>query len=188
MEPIVFIIQQAQIRSLKRKHEKRVKAIERPDITHQCLLTLLDSPLNMAGKLRVYIHTKENVLIEINPATRIPRTLSRFMGLMDQLLCKLKIRSGTGEVLLRVVKNPVSLHLTPNTVKVSLSKNGTKMDKKYLEKTLGRGYAFFINAISSGKDICEDAEVTMKVSDFGLSAAVCCAKVCNMFEEIYNIF
>jgi len=29
------------------------------------LLTLLDSPLNKAGKLQVYIHTEKNVLIEV---------------------------------------------------------------------------------------------------------------------------
>ncbi|KAF9358756.1 Ribosomal RNA small subunit methyltransferase mra1, partial [Mortierella sp. NVP85] len=54
----------------------------RPDITHQCLLTLLDSPLNKAGLLQVYIHTAKNVLIEVNPHVRIPRTFKRFSGLM----------------------------------------------------------------------------------------------------------
>lgn len=43
---------------------------------------LLDSPLNKAGLLQVYIHTEKNVLIEINPHTRIPRTFDRFCGLM----------------------------------------------------------------------------------------------------------
>jgi hypothetical protein len=36
----------------------------------QCLLTLLDSPLNKAGLLQVYIHTAKGVLIEVNP--RLP--------------------------------------------------------------------------------------------------------------------
>lgn len=54
----------------------------RPDITHQCLLTLLDSPLNKAGRLQVYIHTAKGVLIEVNPHVRIPRTFKRFSGLM----------------------------------------------------------------------------------------------------------
>ena len=63
----------------------------RPDITHQCLLMLLDSPLNKAGKLQVYIHTAKNVLIEINPQTRIPRVYNRFAGLMVQLLHSLSI-------------------------------------------------------------------------------------------------
>lgn len=43
---------------------------------------LFDSPLNRAGLLQVYIHTENNVLIEINPQTRIPRTFKRFAGLM----------------------------------------------------------------------------------------------------------
>jgi len=56
----------------------------RPDIAHQCLLMLMDSPLNRAGLLQVYIHTEKNVLIEINPQTRIPRTFKRFAGLMGK--------------------------------------------------------------------------------------------------------
>ena len=58
----------------------------RPDITHQCLLTLLDSPLNKAGLLQVYIHTAKGTLIEVNPHVRIPRTFKRFSGLMGQLM------------------------------------------------------------------------------------------------------
>ena len=50
----------------------------------QCLLMLLDSPLNRAGLLQVYIHTERNVLIEVNPSTRIPRTFDRFCGLMGE--------------------------------------------------------------------------------------------------------
>jgi len=81
----------------------------RPDITHQCLLTLLDSPLNKAGLLQVYIHTKKNVLIEVNPKTRIPRTFKRFSGLMVQLLHKMKIRAtGSSEKLLSLIQNPVT--------------------------------------------------------------------------------
>ena len=48
----------------------------------QCLLTLLDSPLNKAGLLQVYIRTAKGVLIEVNPHVRIPRTFKRFSGLM----------------------------------------------------------------------------------------------------------
>jgi rRNA small subunit pseudouridine methyltransferase Nep1 len=45
-------------------------------------MTLLDSPLNKAGLMQVYVHTAQNVLIEINPQIRIPRTFKRFSGLM----------------------------------------------------------------------------------------------------------
>ena len=91
-------------------------------IDAQCLLTLLDSPLNKAGLLQVYIHTAKGVLIEVNPHVRIPRTFKRFSGLMVQLLHKLAIRGANGpEKLLRVVKNPVTDYLPPGTVKLTLS-------------------------------------------------------------------
>jgi len=67
---------------LLRKMNKTLEEY-RPDITHQCLLTLFDSPLNKAGFLQVYIRTKNNVLIEINPKCRIPRTFKRFSGLFS---------------------------------------------------------------------------------------------------------
>lgn len=111
----------------------------RPDITHQCLLTLLDSPLNKAGLLQVYIHTAKGVLIEVNPQVRIPRTFKRFSGLMGwlstsptytskliifvvQLLHKLSIRgvNATSEKLLKVIKNPAVDHLPIDCVKIGV--------------------------------------------------------------------
>ncbi|XP_071066255.1 ribosomal RNA small subunit methyltransferase NEP1 isoform X2 [Dasypus novemcinctus] len=77
----------------------------RPDIAHQSLLMLMDSPLNRAGLLQVYIHTQKNVLIEVNPQTRIPRTFDRFCGLMVQLLHKLSVRAADGPQ--KLLKLPV---------------------------------------------------------------------------------
>ncbi len=96
---------------LMKKHNKDPQNY-RPDIIHQELMAVLDSPLNKAGKVKVYVHTEKNVLIEINPKTRIPRTFKRFSGLMVQLLHRLKIRSADGnDMLLKVIKNPISRHL-----------------------------------------------------------------------------
>lgn len=68
--------------NILRKHGRDFSTA-RPDITHQCLLMLMDSPLNRAGLLQVFIRTANNVLIEINPQTRIPRTFSRFAGVVQ---------------------------------------------------------------------------------------------------------
>lgn len=96
---------------LMKKHNKDPQDY-RPDIIHQELMAVLDSPLNKCGKVKVYMHTEKNVLVEINPKTRIPRTFKRFSGLMVQLLHKLKIRSADGnDMLLKVIKNPISCHL-----------------------------------------------------------------------------
>eukprot|EP00297_Palpitomonas_bilix_P023071 CAMPEP_0113907296 /NCGR_PEP_ID=MMETSP0780_2-20120614/25386_1 /TAXON_ID=652834 /ORGANISM="Palpitomonas bilix" /LENGTH=86 /DNA_ID=CAMNT_0000902315 /DNA_START=37 /DNA_END=293 /DNA_ORIENTATION=+ /assembly_acc=CAM_ASM_000599 len=42
------------------KHKKD-PADYRPDVCHQMLMTLLDSPLNKAGHLKVFIRTRKNV-------------------------------------------------------------------------------------------------------------------------------
>jgi rRNA small subunit pseudouridine methyltransferase Nep1 len=103
------------------KKNNRDLSESRPDISHQCLLALLDSPLNKAGKLQVYIHTTKNVLIEVNPHVRIPRTFKRFCGLMVQLLHKLSIRAVNGpDKLLKVIANPITDHLPPNSIKISI--------------------------------------------------------------------
>jgi len=76
----------------------------RPDIVHQCLLTLLDSPLNKAGLLKIYIETRNNQIIDVHPSLRIPRTYNRFAGLMVQLLHKMKIRAvGTSDVIDKLI-------------------------------------------------------------------------------------
>jgi hypothetical protein len=86
----------------------------RPDIIHQELMTVLDSPLNKAGKVKVLVHTEKNVLFEVSNKTRIPRTFKRFSGLMVQLLHRLKIRSADGrDMLLKVIKNPISRYIPP---------------------------------------------------------------------------
>lgn len=58
----------------------------KPEILHICLLTALESGLNRKNKLRVWSHTRNNQLIEINPKTRVPRAYSRFVSFMEDLL------------------------------------------------------------------------------------------------------
>ncbi|KAH9483129.1 18S rRNA pseudouridine methyltransferase [Psilocybe cubensis] len=164
----------------------------RPDITHQCLLTLLDSPLNKAGLLQVYIHTARGVLIEVNPHVRIPRTFKRFSGLMVQLLHKLSIRGVNGpEKLLKVVKNPVTDHLPPNTVKLTLSCDApTQRLSKYLPTLpTTHNIAVFVGAMARGKDDFADAYVDEKIgiSAYPLSASVACGKFCCALEELWDI-
>ena len=57
----------------------------RPDITHFALLEALGSPLNKEALLQTYIHTRNDYVITVNPATRLPRNYNRFIGLMEQL-------------------------------------------------------------------------------------------------------
>ncbi|CAG2228292.1 EMG1 [Mytilus edulis] len=172
---VIVILERASLESVKvgkqfellncDKHKGLAKKFKRdisqcrPDITHQCLLMLMDSPLNRAGLLQVYIHTEKNVLIEINPQTRIPRTFDRFCGLMVQLLHKLSIHAADGpQKLLKVIKNPIADHLPVGCQKIA---HGS-VDVDYIEKTVS-------------------------ISNYPLSAALTCAKLCSAFEEKWGV-
>lgn len=164
----------------------------RPDITHQCLLTLLDSPINKAGKLQIYIHTAKGVLIEVSPTVRIPRTFKRFAGLMVQLLHRLSIRSvNSQEKLLKVIKNPILDHLPPNCRKVTLSYDAPLVKvRKYVETLSDKeSICVFIGAMAKGSDNFADQFVDEKISisNFSLSASVACSKFCHAAEDVWEI-
>ncbi|KAG9344934.1 hypothetical protein JZ751_009474 [Albula glossodonta] len=135
----------------------------RPDITHQCLLMLLDSPLNRAGLLQVYIHTERNALIEINPQTRIPRTFARFCGLM------------------------VSDHLPPGCPRIATSFSaGEAVCPRTVVPEEGPA-TLVIGAFAHGSVNVDYTEKTVSISNYPLSAALTCAKLCSAFEEVWGV-
>ncbi|MCJ1269060.1 18S rRNA pseudouridine methyltransferase [Lobaria immixta] len=164
----------------------------RPDITHQCLLTLLDSPINKAGKLQIYIHTAKGVLIEVSPTVRIPRTFKRFAGLMVQLLHRLSIRStNSQEKLLKVIKNPITDHLPVNCRKVTLSYDAEVVRVADYISDLGpkQSVCVFVGAMAKGNDDFADhiKDDTISISNYSLSASVACGKFCNAAEDVWNV-
>ncbi|CAI2731980.1 unnamed protein product [Schistosoma spindalis] len=172
-------------------------ATVRPDITHQCLLMLLDSPLNRVGKLQVFIRTRKNVIIEVNPKTRIPRTFDRFCGLMVQLLHKLSIHAegGNREKLLKVVKNPVTRHFPIGAPVITMSFSSKEQIKpiqlaEETQKPNPQSLVIVIGALAHGSvvDNCKEfTQRTVSISNFPLSAAQTCARICTAFEEVWCV-
>ncbi|XP_055962838.1 ribosomal RNA small subunit methyltransferase NEP1 [Sorex fumeus] len=160
----------------------------RPDIAHQSLLMLMDSPLNRAGLLQVYVHTQKNVLIEVNPQTRIPRTFERFCGLMVQLLHKLSVRAADGpQKLLKVIKNPVSDHFPVGCMKIGTSFSvPTVSDVRELVPS-SDPIVFVVGAFAHGQVKVEYTEKMVSISNYPLSAALTCAKVTTAFEEVWGV-
>ncbi|KAI8368169.1 Alpha/beta knot methyltransferase [Radiomyces spectabilis] len=165
----------------------------RPDIVHQCLLTLLDSPLNKAGHLEVFIHTAKGVVIRINPECRIPRTIKRFSGLMVQLLERGSIVSDQeGHVkLLEIVPPPVTQYLPTNAKRFALSWNAPKVRLyRYFKSIPEEGpLVIAVGAMAKGPDTFADSYVDTKIgiSEFSLSASVACAKVCCALEDLWDV-
>ncbi|KAL6264582.1 hypothetical protein P5V15_004684 [Pogonomyrmex californicus] len=170
------------------KKYNRDPGTSRPDIAHQCLLMLMDSPLNRAGLLQVYIHTEKNVLIEINPQTRIPRTFKRFAGLMVQLLHKYSVRASDGPMkLLKVIKNPVTNHLPVGCRKILMSFSSNKvLNPRELVPTEDP-IAIVVGAMAHGQVKTDYIEETFAISNYPLSGALTCSKLCTAFEEVWGI-
>ncbi|XP_008143100.2 ribosomal RNA small subunit methyltransferase NEP1 isoform X1 [Eptesicus fuscus] len=160
----------------------------RPDIAHQSLLMLMDSPLNRAGLLQVYIHTQKNVLIEVNPQTRIPRTFDRFCGLMVQLLHKLSVRAADGpQKLLKVIKNPVSDHFPVGCMKIGTSFSIPVVSDVRELVPSSDPIVFVVGAFAHGKLNVGYTEKMVSISNYPLSAALTCAKLTTAFEEVWRV-
>lgn len=186
-------------RDLCKKKLKRDPKEFRPDIAHQELLALIDSPLNKSGCLQVYMRTNNNVLIEINPSIRIPRTYKRFSGLIVQLLHKMKIKAGnTSETLMKVIKNPFSQHLPPGTRVYGMSCQGTLYSPNGLATALIQPeptselppVCFVIGAMAAGHITVEDhpyIEKMISVSEYPLSGAAAISRILGGIENHWGI-
>lgn len=71
----------------------------RPDILYHFLTVTMESILNKTGNLRVWIHTRSDIIIEISPEIRLPKSYNRFVGLMEDLFDKNEIRTGDSTLL-----------------------------------------------------------------------------------------
>jgi rRNA small subunit pseudouridine methyltransferase Nep1 len=218
-QPVIVLLDQATLETVKNKRglfellncddhrelcKKKLRKDPnafRPDILHQELLALLDSPLNKAGLLRIYIHTAKKVLIEVNPQIRAPRTYKRFAGLMVQLLHKMKIKAGNDSTtLLKVIKNPFSSHLPPGTRCYGFSCEGTLYSPITLAKTVVSAEpdtsgktpptCFVLGAMSTGHITIDDhpyIEKMISISSYPLSGAAALSRLMGGIEHHWGI-
>ncbi|OVA05060.1 Ribosomal biogenesis [Macleaya cordata] len=174
-----------------RRHNRN-PADYRPDIVHQALLAILDSPLNKAGRIQaLYVKTEKGVLFEVKPHVRMPRTFKRFCGIMLQLLQKLSITATSKrEKLLRVIKNPVTRHLPINSRKIGLSHSSEKLVKlqDYVAAASDdMNLVFVVGAMAHGKIDSDYTDDFISVSGYPLSAACCIGRICNALEQKWKI-
>ena len=71
----------------------------RPDIFYHFLQVAQSSILNARGSLHVYIHTKKDLIIDLKPETRIPKSYNRYVGLMEDLFRKGSVGPEDGKLL-----------------------------------------------------------------------------------------
>ncbi|XP_044508711.1 ribosomal RNA small subunit methyltransferase nep-1-like [Mangifera indica] len=174
------------------KRNNKNPADYRPDIVHQALLSILDSPLTKAGRLRaVFVKTEKGVLFEVKPHVRLPRTYKRFSGIMLQLLQKLSITAaGKREKLLRVIKNPVTQYLPVNSQKIGFSYSSDKLVKMrnhVAPISDDVDLVFVVGAMAHGKIETDYTDDLIAISGYPMSAARCIARICEALEDKWDI-
>ncbi len=128
----------------------------RPDIFYHFLQVAQSSILNLRGGLRIYIHTKHDMIIEIRPDTRIPKSYNRFVGLIEDLFRKGSV-GPEGQKLMTIRKSG-ALELLETTLKgtlkVLLSPSGNEIKITELFKNLshngGEDFTVIIGGFSEG--------------------------------------
>ena len=122
-------------RSLHHSAMEKLKDSEkrgRPDLVHGALLSVTGTPLYLEGKVNVFVHTYGDVMVEIAPKTRIPKSYIRFRGLIEQVFV------GQGDKLVRArpskLVDYVKRSVRPD-ITIGLSVQGKKME---LEDLAGR--------------------------------------------------
>ncbi len=58
----------------------------RPDLVHVAMLSITGTPLYLDGMVRLFVHTYDDVVLEVAPKTRIPKNYLRFRGLLEEAI------------------------------------------------------------------------------------------------------
>ncbi|XP_020223117.1 ribosomal RNA small subunit methyltransferase NEP1 [Cajanus cajan] len=207
--PAIFILDNASlIKGLVRKEWKILNSDEdaqfllkqnknlndyRPDIIHEALRCILDSPLNKAGMVEaIYVKIDQGRLFEVMPHVRIPRTCSRFCGVILELLQKSSVRAkDTNEVLLRVVEEPVTRHLPINSYIVGLSYTSEKLvDIEEYVSVWSNDLipVFVVGTMVNGKVKGDYIQDYISVSEYPLATKYCLGMICEALEQKWKIF
>lgn len=126
----------------------------RPDLAHFFLMLCLDSDLSVEGRLRVFVHTRNNDVIAVNPETRLPPNYPRFVGLIETLYEKQVVPSAENALL--ELRRGVALDTLVNALKpdavVVLETGGERTDllAQKVAEIKGDRVAVIIGGFSKG--------------------------------------
>ncbi|MBY8980160.1 MAG: 16S rRNA methyltransferase [Candidatus Lokiarchaeota archaeon] len=165
----------------------------RPDITHGCLLNALGSTANKSGNLKIYLHTIENKIFEINSDIKIARNYNRFKGLMAKLLMENKIGSDN-LLLISKFKGTLRDLINSNNRKdvIILSNKGELAESPLLlfDHDLSKDYIVIIGCFQKGfftDEILELSNRLVSISHYSLDAWVVLSRVITLYEIANDI-
>ena len=165
----------------------------RPDIVHASLLNALSSPLNLEGKLRIYIHTIGDYTVFVRPDTRIPRNYMRFVGLLEQLFITGKVPPDSDKPLLLI--KDMSLEELLSTIGkklILLSETGELVSPDYVvEEIVSSNGIIGIGGFPHGdfsKRIYRLADKVYSIYPKSLDTWIVVSRIIEAYERRINLY
>jgi rRNA small subunit pseudouridine methyltransferase Nep1 len=164
----------------------------RPDIPHLSLLLALGSPLNLAGRLNCFVHTRGNEIISIDSKARLPRNTDRFTSLLEQLYQE-KVVPPTGRPLLSIKHGTIGDLVDEISGEViALTTRGIprRMDEVALRLTEHRDPVLLVGGFPSGhfsKEALSKVTESYRIHDHGLEAWTVVARSIYDYERAIGL-
>ncbi|MFX1410460.1 MAG: 16S rRNA methyltransferase [Promethearchaeota archaeon] len=165
----------------------------RPDITHLCLLNALGSPLNKTRNLKIFFHTINNKIFEVNPEVRIARNFNRFKGLMAKLLINGTIEIEFSKLISSFNGGLKELINTFEFPEIFLFSTKGKLMTNYQDlfsEDLAKNYIAIIGGFQKSnfsKEILSLSNNVISISQYRLDAWVVINKIISYYELNYDI-
>lgn len=165
-----------------RENEKR----GRPDLVHLTLLSITSTPLYLEGEVRVFIHTRDDLVLELKERTRPPKSYDRFRDLVQKLLSE---RPGTGLITVTESTFPALLERIRPGLVVGLSVQGkaSGFDEVAIELLSSNNPVVVIGGFPKGHFSPETVSwlhLVMRVHPQSLDAHVVAARLVYEVESV----
>lgn len=176
----------------------------RPDIVHNSLLMLLDSPLCKSGCLTdILILNSDGKLIRVNPKFRVPRSFKVFSKVFSEFLSspngELRLPDEENTVLINLLNNSIEDYLSSSEIVVGLSRTARRVNfRKFIEDEVankisnGSESISFVIGASTMNNSCSKfiSKFThyISLSDISIPSYICCTKICGEMEELLGIY
>jgi len=162
-------------------------------LVHESLMTLLESPLNRAGKLVVYLHSSADALIRVHPSFQVPHAFRRFARVIADALYRPSMVGQQAQ--LELVPAPVERHFPRGCSCYRLSHAGRHVALQDLTAVMTAVeeavvYAICVSESASARSlefVASYAKETVKVSEYEMKPSSMCRKLCHEHEAVWGI-
>ena len=161
----------------------------RPDIVHLSSLAITSTPLYLEKKIKFYIHTVSDYVIDIDFGVRLPKSYHRFIGLFGKLFNNYSNNTNS-DPLMKIYESSFSKLI--NTIQsdhvVGLSKHGTQLTSDYLSNKIitSSNPVILIGGFSHGtfsNNVLNSTDNLISLGNYNLESHTTCSRIRYEIEK-----